>query len=485
MLFGAFNFLYNKYICSMINFFKNKIIPSIKRPRIIAKVILIFLALVTLYRIVNLVSNDNWKRAKGAEYYWIAQSIAKDHGYSFSANHRWLFVDFISKYSTDKYYPTAWEEPIYPYMLGLCMKYFGEYGRLIILILQILALYITAMLIYMVIRKVYNSDLGIIMSFWLLMRWPDIRSLSEHIFSPAIFAGLGIIISVFLFFWFIEKTSVKRGIVLGIVLGVVCLTRATALLIVPIMILLTFYFNRKSKLATMRPILGIALSFIVIISPWIIRNYLVFGQIIPFRNGVGQGLHMSNPMVAATFSHEDFAHENTLGPIWHAKNAGEALRAISRNKEKRSAIYKRAFDCIKLEAPDNYEQFNEAQRDKFYLKRGIDFIAHNPVTFLTLTYYRTKMFLRGWQRWHTIISVLAIIGILLSFKSPKVLTLALVTAGYIFTYSLIGAWFYRYRYPIEPILFVLASGLPIFVYNKIKSKFISLNPQSVVKKFSK
>lgn len=445
-------------------------ISSIFQSKRIIKLIFLFLALITIYRIGKVAAGNEWKDVKGDEYYWIAQSIAAGQGFSFSADHRWLFVDFKSKYPSTEYHPTAWEEPVYPYSLGLAMKYFGDQGRLLILILQSIAVYFTSLFIFLITKRVFKSEWGVLSSIIFMLFWPEIRFLSEGTFAPPIFAGLGLSGSTLVFLWFLDKISIKRGIILGIVFGISCLTLAAIQLTMPIMVLLTFYFARMQKTIVWREVLAVVLAFIVILMPWTIRNYSVFGEFVPFRNGVGQGLHMSNQMVAATFNDGKFACEDSLGPIWKVDNAKTALESISVMREKRMAIYKRAYECIELEAPTDYAKYNEAQRDKIYLQSAVNFIVSNPMIFMNLAYQKVKMLMIGWNKRHSFVAILGIIGMLLSWKNKKVLVLVLITFGYIIPFSLIGAWFYRYRYPVEPILLILASGIPILFINMIRMK---------------
>lgn len=445
-----------------------------ENPRVIVAGIFIILAVLSISRIIKFSSNYNQRKVIGTEYSWIAENIASGHGYSFTSNTRWLFYDFKTKSSLKKYSPTAWEEPIYTYVIAFSQKYFSNNGALVIVVLHILALFLTSVVLYYLIKKIFNTDIGIVASIFLLLFWPDVRSLTESIFSPAIFAGLFFTSTAYLFLWFLDRISILRGIIVGIALGVSCMTLAANLLFVPIVIFYTLYYSYNLKSAAWKETLAIIITFIMIIMPWTIRNYLVFGELITFRNGVGQGLHMSNNIVAATFSDGNFACEDSLGSLWKAENANEALKMISNDREKRIAVYKRAHDCIQIEAPKNYDTFNEAQRDKFYLKKAISFIKANPGTFLTLTYYRLKLFLVGWNKMHALIAVLAILGAIFSFRNKKCIPLILMALGYILTFSLIGAWFYRYRYPIEPILILLSFCFFISVFKVLKEKFAFL-----------
>jgi hypothetical protein len=133
------------------------------------------------------------------------------------------------------------------------------------------------------------------------------------------------------------------------------------------------------------------------------------------------------------------------------------------------AIFKRSYDCIELKAPENYHTYNEAQRDKVYLAKSINFILLQPRLFVHLSYQRIKAFFAGWNKCHALISLMALVGATIFLHNRKSLLLVLLVIGYSFTFTIIGSWYYRYRYPIDPIIFVLSSGIPIIILAKIRS----------------
>lgn len=443
----------------------------LKLPRVAITMIFVVFALLLLNKAVYLALNDDaWKPVIGYEYQWIADSLAGGHGYSLPASHRWYFLDFVSEYPADEYYATALEEPIYPFLLGYSQKVFGEYGRLAVLLLHLVALYLTALFIYLVVRKVFDSRLGVVASIALLtLWWYHIRWLTLGVFSPAVLGGLAIICSAYLLLWSMEKVSVKRVVILGFALAVSCLTLAAGLIMVPLAASLIALSPRPARPFAWRPAIALVVTFGAILSPWTLRNYLVFGQLIPIRTGFGLALHQSNPALAATFSNVPHTCVEELGPIWRAKSPKDAIDQVRTNQAKRIAMYKRSYDCIESEAPPDYSTFNEAQRDKVYLRKSIEFIAANPRTFLELARYRIQAFLVGWSSHHTRVTLLAFLGAVMTWRNRRALVLVLLVAAYSFTFSLTTSLMYRYRYPIEPILFVLSMGAPITILSMLRS----------------
>ena len=445
---------------------KEMLLVHLRRPRGVIVLVFLLLALFSINRAINLAAGDKWKSVIGYEYYWIAESLASGHGYSLAANHRWYFYDFKSEYPGDEYYPTALEEPMYPALLALSFTSLGAYGKLFVLLLQVAALYVTSLMIYLLVKKVFNSRLGILFSVVLLLRWPETFYLSERVFSPAVFAGLSMCLSAYVMLWSLEKISFPRALVTGCVLGCNCLLLADSLLFVPLAVLLTILLKRPLKPLAWRPALAIAVAAAIVLTPWLVRIGVVFGELIPVRTGFGLILHQSNVAMAGTFTKGKVACHESLEPIWQAKDATEAIEAIRNTDWKRMAIYKRGYDCVALEAPPGYAAFNEPQRDKVYLEKSLEFMAANPGLFLKMTGARILVYLKGWESRHAVISVLAFIGALISWRNYRSLIIVLLAAGFSFPFALVGSWMYRYRYPVEPMMFVLASSVLVFMVGK-------------------
>jgi len=415
--------------------------------------------------ILDLSYSGKWQNAKGYEYFWITQGILSGNGYSIASCRRWMFVDHVSAYSCDEYFPTALEEPIYPAMMALSFKALGEYGKFAILIFHIISLLCTYIVIFYLGRKVFNFQTGVLATF-ILAQWPFTNYLVEGTLCPAIFAGLLVSVSAYLIFWCLERVSVQRGIALGFALGFSCLTFAPTLLFIPISVLLVFFSARPFRPVIWQTALAILLAACLVVCPWTLRNLLVFGKFVPVRTGLGITAHLGNPILAATFSQGSHACSDTLGPLWKAKDATEAIVLSSRSLEKRTALYKRSFDCIGQKAPDGYERFNEAERDKVYLGKTLDFIFSEPQTFAILTYHKFLSFFRGWSQYQSIIALFALSGAIVTLRHQKGRILTILVLAYSIPYLFGMPFGYRYRYPIEPLLLVMASYVPFFIISK-------------------
>lgn len=173
----------------------------------------------------------------------------------------------------------------------------------------------------------------------------------------------------------------------------------------------------------------------------------------------------SNPILASTFSSGPHACSDEFGPLWKAQNAREAIMIYRKDTKKQSAIFWRSKQCIKLKAPEGYD--NEAERNRVYLKKALEFIFSQPQTFFILTYNRILYFFSNPGLEISIISLLFFISTIITLNNKKVRILVLLILAYVSPYFLVAPTWYRYRYPIEPLVLILSSYLPVLAFSKL------------------
>ena len=426
---------------------------------------LAYLLIITGFRLSYVIRN--WQNAKGAEYFWIAQGIAAGQGFSIDADHRWFFMNPELSYPTDEYFSTAIEEPIYPYIMAFALRTFGEHGKLAILVFQIIALLATCIVVYYLGRKVFSAWVGILASS-MLISYSAIDHLAQENFGLPILAGLIISLSCLVIIWCLQKASVFRGIILGLLLGLFALTYSVAMLFIPLSVLLVLFSPRLFQVVKGKTALAIILTACLTISPWTYRNYQVFGHFVPVRTGMGLNFHHGNPILAGTITGGNYACSNTFGSLWQASNAREAILLSKQGSKYTHPIFQRSYDCLEQEVPDGYENFNEVERDKVYMQKSVEFILAEPQTFIALAYNKFLGLYEGWSPSPKKIAILAFMGSLLAIRKPKARILVMMIAIFSVPYSLAVSWWYRYRYPIEPILLILASYVLVFITTKLK-----------------
>ena len=192
--------------------------------------------------------------------------------------------------------PTAWEPPLYPYLIAGVFKAFGIYSRasaFVLLALNSIFSALTCIPIFLIGRRVFAEKVSVGAAWtWALlpyvMFWCT-KSVWESSLSALLLAVI---------FWLALTLEDREGFLpwfeFGLLWGVAALCSSSLLSFLPASGLWAWY--RRSK-RQKRSLAGVALAsvvFIACLTPWLVRNYRVFGRFIFIRDNFGAELRLGN-----------------------------------------------------------------------------------------------------------------------------------------------------------------------------------------------
>ncbi len=211
----------------------------------------------------------------------IARSIASGHGFGSP------FADTGL---------SALLPPVYSYLLAGIFKVFGIETRasvLAALSLNSLFSALTCIPVFLLARQAFGERVA----KWAGWGW----AFSPYgVYYGADWAWSTCLVTLelcclFLMAWRLEDSSRKRDwILFGALCGVSALTEPVVMAVLPLLGIWTLY--RRYRLA--RPwkaqMIAVALAGAATLSPWLVRNYMLFHKFIPVRSGYGLELYIGN-----------------------------------------------------------------------------------------------------------------------------------------------------------------------------------------------
>jgi hypothetical protein len=275
-----------------------------------------------------------------------------------------------------------------------------------------------------------------------------------------VLGGLLVSICALLLLWYLEQPSVRRGIALGGTIGVTALSQAATIAFVPAATILALLSGRQRASRTWPSAGAIVGAALLGISPWAVRNYVTFDEFVPVRDGGGVITYVGNRALAETFEPSLVDDRTPFKPPWAANGLLQAVQLID-VKQNRRDLEAYAQNTIRVAAPNDYTNANEAQRDKILMRAALEFMVQHSLTTLQLIAAKIARFLYprdlGW--FHriapTLVGLLAVLGVAVSLSDRRVAALGLTALAYAGVYAITYPLYYRYRYPIEPVLAVL------------------------------
>jgi hypothetical protein len=353
----------------------------------------------------------------GAEYYSIAESLAAGKGYS-------------SPFCIDTG-PTAWQPPMYPLILaGLLQVYPSKYFVvLVIIVFKNSILVFTGILLYGIAKKTRlclpAGFILILYCSWLLcfFRWFFQFSHDEWLllfFMNSILVGI---------VWLrTHIVGYKTAIVWGGLGGFAMLTSPIAGLVWIISSLMNILKKNTKK---------IIISFFcvgVLASPWVIRNYMVFGKIILMKsNFYFDAYHINQAKDGIVY----YTYEVLEHPYCTVRQDPDSL-------------YKRVGES----------EFLEMYREKFLLdirdnpNKYLQNIKHRFIAVLIKFYpYTEHELFVPWQTFFHVLPFLSIIALLFLRRGENTLyvqTALVMYVVYLMPYILVS-YYMRYSIPLTQI----------------------------------
>ena len=350
------------------------------------------------------------------------------------------------EYSLSPGTASALRPPVYPLFLALIYCIFGH-SYIAVRLLQAIISSLSCLLIAVLGEKMWNRGVGTL-SAWLFAIHPGSIYLVGRFLSETLF--------VFLFILTLLLIIKNKTHWSGILLGVSILIRPNVVLFIPLLILF-FWFIYGKKGGFLRRSLLILLEIFLLNLPWVIRNYLVFHEIVPFTNHGGW-----------TF----FACNNPLA------NGGYVSGPLDRML---------GFEAHFNYAPSNlplWKDSTEVRSDRTFLKKGLQWVWKNPKDFgllipkkleKTWNPFRkpsqsfAKKFTIIFGIYYLFIMLLAIGGFLFTLTQWKRFFLIYSPILAVTINSVIFYGSTRMRFPSDPFLILLSSiGLDLIL--RIKRK---------------
>ncbi len=232
---------------------------------------------------------DEFKESIESDSIWydgIARAFLAGKGVNSMNTNRVEYEDFQSwvdlKKIDETYYLHKTTPPLYPLFLALSY-WLGGANTLSYFIGQIILGALTVLFIYLLARQIFNKKVaalaGIAVAFY-----PDLIFWTYKIRTETLF----IFLLVF-GFWLFFKGNLHKNLLLtflaAVTFGLACLTRITLIPFIPLLFLWQIFSSWKID---RKKALGVAFLTILIIGlvlfPWCLRNYLVFGKFTPFTD---------------------------------------------------------------------------------------------------------------------------------------------------------------------------------------------------------
>jgi 4-amino-4-deoxy-L-arabinose transferase-like glycosyltransferase len=192
--------------------------------------------------------------------------------------------------------PTAWEPPLYPFLIAGVFRLFGVYthaSAIVLLGLNSFFSALTCIPVFLIARRCFGEKLAVWTSWlWALMP-PVMYWCTRWVWETSLAALL-----LALIFWLTleleERDGLKPWLEFGLLWGIAGLTNTSLLAFLPASGLWAWYRRWKRGKRSLAGIMLASLAFVFCITPWIARNSHTFGRLMFLRSNFGAELRIGN-----------------------------------------------------------------------------------------------------------------------------------------------------------------------------------------------
>ena len=192
--------------------------------------------------------------------------------------------------------PTAWEPPLYPYLIAAVFKITGVYthaSALILLSFNSFFSALTCIPIFLIAKKCFSEKVAL-WSGWLWALLPSVMYWCTRWVWETSLAALLLAILFWITLQLEEARGAKLWIVYGVLWGIAALTNTSLLAFLLPSGLWAWYRRYKKQAGSLPQVALASLFFMATISPWLVRNYETFGKFIFVRSNFGAELRLGN-----------------------------------------------------------------------------------------------------------------------------------------------------------------------------------------------
>ncbi len=192
--------------------------------------------------------------------------------------------------------PTAWESPLYPYLIAAVFHFFGIYSHssaFVLLAINSVFSALTCIPIFLIARRIFSEKVAVGAAWtWALLpyvmfwctRWVWETSLSALLMALIFWLSLTLE----------ERDGLTPWIELGALWGIAALNSTVLISFLPASGLWAWHRRAKRGKRSFAGVFVASIVFVACVAPWSVRNYRAFGKFIFVRDNFGAELRLGN-----------------------------------------------------------------------------------------------------------------------------------------------------------------------------------------------
>ena len=334
----------------------------------------------------------------------------------------------------------AYVEPLYPWLVTGVYLVTGH-SPWALATVQCLLSALVAVVVYEIGRRTFGHRAGVAAGALVAIH-PGLAGYASK-FHPLVLDTVFISLVLLAVLRLVQAPAPGNAALFGAALGGCVLTRPTILAFLPFALGWVMYRQRNRR-GVAYAALGLVIA-VIIVSPWVVRNYVVLGTFVLTRTTTGYVFWLGN-------------HPGATGGATDASGKGSL------------------FDVAPLELRQRIPSTDEIAQNRIFLSEALQHVRGDPAAFIGRTMTKLSYFWwvapyagRGYPRWqfafyhgfYIVTLVLAVLGLVFArrHRAPGQVDGVVLGLVLLVAISLVQSLFYvdaRHRLSVEPVLMVFS-----------------------------
>jgi len=192
--------------------------------------------------------------------------------------------------------PTAWEPPLYPYLIAGVFLIFGVFTKasaFVLLVLNSVFSALTCIPIFRIAKRMFSEKVAV-GSVWAWALLPNVMFWCTRAVWETSLSALLLATVIWLTLTLEDREGWLPWIEFGLLWGIVALNGTSLLSFLPAAGLYAWYRRAKAGKQSFAGVVLASVIFFACITPWLVRNYRTFGKFIFIRDNFGAELRLGN-----------------------------------------------------------------------------------------------------------------------------------------------------------------------------------------------
>ena len=192
--------------------------------------------------------------------------------------------------------PTAWEPPLYPYLIAGVFRLFGIYSRaaaFLLLAMNSVFSALTCFPIFLIARRMFSEKVAV-GSAWAWALLPNIIFWCTRAVWETSLAALLLTTIIYLTLTLEDRDGWLPWLQFGLIWGITALSSTSLLSFLPAAGLWAWYRRARLGKRSLALVVLASVVFFACITPWLVRNHETFGKFIFIRDNFGAELRLGN-----------------------------------------------------------------------------------------------------------------------------------------------------------------------------------------------